>query len=499
MTDARKRNILSVVILTVICIVVAAVLAAVNMLAEPKIEAAEAEKRAESLKIAMPDGEFNPDPDELKDGAPETVKEVYTDKLGGGHVVILSTNKGYTGNEIGITVGIGTDGKIIKAVITKNDESIVPPDLKPFGSYGDKYAGSGADEAVDLVTGATVKYTENAIKAALYDAFVYLGYADGSIDAAPDESPEEPEITVPKEESEIEEAAKALSGATSLSDITPSYNKPRTLIKLYFIEEARSYVAYIVVPGDYVPVATEMLLHVDKDCNIVDAELLTWIVGHGVDPGNFADNFIGKDTWSTDEVELVSGATGTSADLLSAVDETMKVIAGLAERSEEKLLMLSAELLSYKKEIVKTDIPEGAPEYLRSLYKVGSNDGYVAYVVVPGDYVAVATEALIYFDSLGRISNINLMTWNVGHGVSEGDFAKGFIGKTEKTVSETELVAAATGTSLDFRDAVVDIYPYIPTNSIYRIIAIIAVSLSVIAFASYHVIINRKRGCRREG
>ena len=75
MTDARIRNILSVVILTVICIVVAAVLAAVNMLAEPKIEAAEAEKRAESLKIAMPDGEFNPDPDELKDGAPVTVRD----------------------------------------------------------------------------------------------------------------------------------------------------------------------------------------------------------------------------------------------------------------------------------------------------------------------------------------------------------------------------------------------------------------------------------------
>ena len=178
MTPSRKRNILSVVILTVIAVVVAALLAGVNMLTRPIIDEADRLAVTESLKIAMPDGDFDPDPDALREDAPETVKAVYTDKLGGGHVVILLTKKGYTGKDIGITVGIGNDGKIIKAVITKNEESIVPAELKPLGTYGDKYSGKDADESLDLVTGATVKYTEAAIKSALYDAFVYLGYAE---------------------------------------------------------------------------------------------------------------------------------------------------------------------------------------------------------------------------------------------------------------------------------------------------------------------------------
>ena len=136
----KLKTFLPIIVLSVICIVVALALGVVNMITAPIIAEADAAKVAESLKIVMPDGSFDSTPDALKPDAPETVKQVYTDKNGGGYVVVLSTFKGYEGKEIGITVGIDASGKIIKAVVTKNEDSIVPDMLKPMGSYGDAYA-----------------------------------------------------------------------------------------------------------------------------------------------------------------------------------------------------------------------------------------------------------------------------------------------------------------------------------------------------------------------
>jgi Na+-translocating ferredoxin:NAD+ oxidoreductase RnfG subunit len=172
----KGESLKPIAVLTVICVVVAALLAAINTVTGPMIEERKNQAIKESLLLVMPDGEFANESDVLRADAPKTVKGVYTEKNGKGYVVVLSTNKGYTGKEIGLTVAIGTDGKIIKAVITQNEESIVPSNMKPGGSYGDAYKGADADTVADVVTGATVKYTEKAIKNALKDAFDYLDF-----------------------------------------------------------------------------------------------------------------------------------------------------------------------------------------------------------------------------------------------------------------------------------------------------------------------------------
>ena len=159
-----KKNLMPVIVLTAICIAVAALLAAVNALTKPIIDDRNNSAISESLGKVMEGGKFDSEPDELKDGAPKTISKVFTEKNGMGTVVVLVTNKGYTGKNIGITVGIGSDGKITGMEITQNEESIVPSELKPGGSYGEHYVGAGADDIPELETGATVKFTENAKK-----------------------------------------------------------------------------------------------------------------------------------------------------------------------------------------------------------------------------------------------------------------------------------------------------------------------------------------------
>ena len=233
MMEKLKKNMKPTLVLGAICILVAALLAAVNLIADPIIKERDAKKALESIVAVMPDGDFNTEPDELRADAPETVKAVYTDKNGAGYVVLLETNKGYTGNNIGITVAIGADGKIIDATVTKNEESITNG-VEPGGSYGENYKGVGADGVATLVTGVTVKYTEAAIKNAIYDAFTYLGLAEGGVEVAPDEGEEEkPEVAPLRSDEEIIAAAKALSGASTAEDVTPAWNRPYNMPRLY--------------------------------------------------------------------------------------------------------------------------------------------------------------------------------------------------------------------------------------------------------------------------
>ena len=174
----KKESIKAVIVTSVICLSVAFLVGGMNSVTSAVIENREAEKIKESFSAVLENGEFNAKADPLREDAPQTVKSVYTEKTGKGYVVLLVTTKGYTGREIGLTVSVSPEGKIIKAVITKNEESIVPQNMKPLGTYAQAYSGATADTVIDVDTGATVKYSEAAIKNALYDSFVYLGFAE---------------------------------------------------------------------------------------------------------------------------------------------------------------------------------------------------------------------------------------------------------------------------------------------------------------------------------
>ena len=319
----KKQAIKSVVTLLCICLVVAALLAIVNSFTSTEINDRNKAAVAESLGKVMKDGEFDTEPDKLSADAPKTISEVYTEKTGKGTVVVLVTNKGYTGKNIGITVGIDTEGKIVGMVVTQNEESIIPNELRPGGSYGEHYVGAEAGDIAELTTGATVSFTEGAIKGALRDAFVYLGFEK-----------ELPEL--PREESEIEARAKALYGNQSINlvSITP---EDTTYVKRVYKERGSAeYVAYAFAYSQYGTPEFEFLVYVDASGTVKAVDKILWKVSDpkpewGYIPPTeqevniFFESFVGKNVNDILSVDAASGATNTSGRVKDAALETLTV------------------------------------------------------------------------------------------------------------------------------------------------------------------------------
>jgi Na+-translocating ferredoxin:NAD+ oxidoreductase RnfG subunit len=180
-----KKELKPVIVLGVICIVVALLVAGVNSFTGKKIEEDKQTAINNSLTDVMPGGNFENVTSEY-DLLGSTVTAVYRDKNGAGHVVTLSTAKGYTGNPILLTIAIadGDDGKgiITGAVVTNNPESKGTEDTNAFFAA---LEGKNPDETlgVDLITGVT--YSSTAVRNAALDAFRVLGYPVPEIEAAP--------------------------------------------------------------------------------------------------------------------------------------------------------------------------------------------------------------------------------------------------------------------------------------------------------------------------
>ena len=163
-----KENVKSVVVLTVICLVVAALLAATNFYTAPIIEANKANSANESLTIVMPDAAGFEEL-ELPADAPATVQHIYKETSGLGYVAILSTTSQYSSGDMGITMAVGADGKISGMALTSYFES------KDFGqdTYPQTYIGQdSALGGVDTVAGVT--FSSTAFKDAVTDCFNVL-------------------------------------------------------------------------------------------------------------------------------------------------------------------------------------------------------------------------------------------------------------------------------------------------------------------------------------
>ena len=167
-----KKNLMPSIVLGAICLVVALLLAVVNMITAPIISAKAEERIQNSLKEVMP-GASGFDETEVN-GAPKTVKRVYIERGGMGYVVILETSTDYTGTDpMSITVGISSDGKITGVKITAYTES------KDMGkkTYPQKFVGLGENELAGVNTVTGVTYSSAAFKDAIADAFVAASLA----------------------------------------------------------------------------------------------------------------------------------------------------------------------------------------------------------------------------------------------------------------------------------------------------------------------------------
>lgn len=493
-----KKNLMPAIVLSVICIVVAGLLAVVNLFTAPIIAEMEAQKVFDSLRVVL-DGTF--EEIEKPEGTSENVNAIYKVKNDSGELighVVTVTVKGYAGN-ISLTVGVGADGAVTKAVVTNEAET---HGKSGMDNYTDGFAGANKDTVggVDTFSGATKSST--AIKNGI---IIAINTVTGSEIEAPDSGSaggtegegESTPAPLPKTDAEILALAGELIPENGgFEDVTPE-KRSSSLGRLYKEKSGKGYVAYVWTPGAYVPVANEALVHINLDGDIVAVNHISWIVGHGVPSDGFAESFVGKDNWTVDGVELITGATGTSSDLKVAIADATLTVTKMMERSEKKLLEYVDKLVPNSRGFDKIDLPEGAPETLKALYRERGESGYVAYIVTTGWGGAIVTESLVWFDTLGTIKDVNLLIWNVGHGVEPGDFAEQFIGKNKATAEGVELVTSATGTSGDLKAAIIATFDAVPTHfPVARAVGIAVIAVAALMSITMYFIISRRRRIR---
>jgi electron transport complex protein RnfG len=175
-----KNYIKSVGALTVICAVIAILLALTNSITAPIIEKNANAAANEALLIVLPDGEEFTSVDLSSYELPATVTEAFTEKNGG--VVVKLTTSGY-GSDMVIMVGIDGSGTVTGATCLSSNET-----LGYEKTYGENTVGATVDtvDGIDVIAGATK--TTAAYKGAVKDALntaVILG--GGSVDVRTEE------------------------------------------------------------------------------------------------------------------------------------------------------------------------------------------------------------------------------------------------------------------------------------------------------------------------
>lgn len=314
----NKKNLFPIISLTVIGVVVAALLAVVNLITAPVVAEAERQEMLDSLYEVMPGGDFGDEivPLEREEDTPPSVVAIYKTKNGLGDVVILNV-QGYA-SRIAITVGVDNEGKITKAIVTSEQESHGQAGME---SFTDRFAGldAGGAASAELYGGATV--TSGAIREAIVDAMYALGYATSAGSGGSTGGT----AALPKTDAEIKALAEAYVGG-AVEEVQLTEDAPETLKRLYYHKESGQHIAYnITLNRGYI--ATEGFVVINSRGYIEKADLLTWTVGHGVGATDtFDDSFVGKDKNSIIAAELVSGATGTSRNFTVAVHEALRYV-----------------------------------------------------------------------------------------------------------------------------------------------------------------------------
>lgn len=160
----KNTAVKSVVVLFSICLVVSAILAAVNFITAPIIKKSEKEAAQKALLVVMPEGKNFTEFDYSGFTLPSGVTNVYKDE-GGGFVFRIVT----TGYSSGMTLmcGISPEGKITGATCVSSNETLGAEKL-----YGSCFVGATRENigAVDALAGSTARLTMNAYKNAMKDA-----------------------------------------------------------------------------------------------------------------------------------------------------------------------------------------------------------------------------------------------------------------------------------------------------------------------------------------
>ena len=170
-----KNHIKNVLSLTIICAVVALLLALTNSITAPIIKEHENSAVSDALINVLPIGEDFQTVDISKFTLPQTVEEAYSEK-NGGYVIKLRT-AGY-GSDLILMCGIDKDGVVAGVDYISGNETLGYEE-----TYGEKLKNATIDTVEDVETIAGATKTTGAFKGAIKDALnaaVILG--GGSVD-----------------------------------------------------------------------------------------------------------------------------------------------------------------------------------------------------------------------------------------------------------------------------------------------------------------------------
>lgn len=152
-----------IAVLTIICLVCAALLGFLNGLTVEPIAAKEAEVAAAARKAVLPEADDFTKldvalPDTYEDGAANFVTEIYEATNGTGYVFMVTGN-GYGGKgTMLLATALGPDGAILKTTTLSDEETPGMGKKTADAAWTDKFIGltSATLDTVDAISGATI-------------------------------------------------------------------------------------------------------------------------------------------------------------------------------------------------------------------------------------------------------------------------------------------------------------------------------------------------------
>ena len=164
-----------IIVLTIICLVVAALLGYMNSITAPIIAEAAAKEAEESRMEVLPDADSFTEVSDLT-GLPSAVYEAYVADNGAGSVFFVS-GAGY-GGEIKAIVGVSADGKVTGSKVLEHAETAGLGARITNEDYRAQVNGKDINlEGVDVISGSTIssKAYMKLVTAALEAAQIVSG------------------------------------------------------------------------------------------------------------------------------------------------------------------------------------------------------------------------------------------------------------------------------------------------------------------------------------
>lgn len=508
-----KKSITPTIVLAIICLCAALLLAVTNMVTKGEIERQLIEKANAARREVLPNaGDFEDITEKYE--FDDSVQAAYKADIG---YVFQITYKGYNSGNI-MMCGVDNDGKLVKSKIITYADTYAYEDKLTMDHGGADL--ETAKSNVELLTTATSD-TGKGYNKALTTAINSYAIANGGEATEPDVEEEEEEVEVfdnggfmSKTDEEAMAIAKEKFGLTSIEVLElpeDDYNKLPSVLKRAY-KTNNGYVIYTATTTQYIKPyylnETEALIATDKFGTVTGAHLLTWQVWG--DPSTLDPEFV-EQIYNTSalvaslngvkygieaDVDLVSSATNSSKNLVSSIIDGLKALKNHINNTltENDIKELALTLVPGADSLEKVEVAN-MPETLKAVYRTNDGSSYIFHIQTSTKYVAKETEVLLVTNAFGTIKKLEVINWNVGHGVyATEEYLGGYIGANWQSLEgNVELITSATSTSENLRNAVSGALKAVFPTPIYTYIAIAVMAVALILSVSLAIIFKRRR------